>query len=165
MQSSIILIFLQEAVGHFGQYQMSGSKGQVIKFVKRCTELCWSMVIKEPQMTLVYDQLEGTPIDKTLFSVYTKNGSIIDFVVWPALILHKTGPILAKGAVQGRDISATEVGKQMTDSKTTHDKEETTNNAGETFIVHSTKGHENIHQPTEPLKVFQQEMFPKTDKK
>jgi hypothetical protein len=61
------------------------------------------MVIKEPPMVLVHDQMEGQPIDHSLFSVYTKRGSVVEFVIWPALILNKNGPILSKGVVQGKE--------------------------------------------------------------
>ncbi|XP_052077727.1 uncharacterized protein LOC127715641 isoform X7 [Mytilus californianus] len=94
----------QETIRQIEHYKKTGSKNHVIKFVERCTELCWSMVIKAPSMVLVYDQLEGGPIDKNMFTVYTKQGPLIDFVVWPALILHTDGPILAKGAAQGKEV-------------------------------------------------------------
>ncbi|CAC5390525.1 unnamed protein product [Mytilus coruscus] len=93
----------QEALREFEQYNKMGSKSQIMKFVERCTELCWSMVIKEPPMALVFSEMEGTSIDKNIFSVYTKSGPFIDFVVWPALLLHKDGPILTKGTVQGKE--------------------------------------------------------------
>ncbi|CAG2245043.1 unnamed protein product [Mytilus edulis] len=94
----------QETLRQFEHYKKPGSKSNVIKFVERCTDLCWSMVIKAPSMVLVYDQPEGVPIDKNMFTVYTKQGPIIDFVVWPALILRTDGPILAKGAAQGKEL-------------------------------------------------------------
>jgi hypothetical protein len=47
--------------------------------------------------------MEGQPIDHNLFSFYTKKGSVVEFVIWPALILHKNGPILSKGVVQGKE--------------------------------------------------------------
>ncbi|CAG2238398.1 unnamed protein product [Mytilus edulis] len=94
----------QETIRQFEHYKKPGSKSNVIKFVERCTDLCWSMVIKAPSMVLVYDQPEGVLIDKNMFTVYTKQGPIIDFVVWPALILRTDGPILAKGAAQGKEL-------------------------------------------------------------
>ncbi|VDH93783.1 Hypothetical predicted protein [Mytilus galloprovincialis] len=93
----------QETMRQFEHYRKPGSKIHVINFVERCTDLCWSMVINAPSMVLVYDQPEGAPIDKNMFTVYTKQGQLIDFIVWPALILHTDGPILAKGAAQGKD--------------------------------------------------------------
>jgi len=76
------------------------------------------MVIKEPPMVLVHDQMEGQPIDRNLFSVYTKRGSVVDFVIWPALILHKNGPILSKGVVQGKEDKKQETPERKQDVKT-----------------------------------------------
>lgn len=118
----------------FGTYAKPGSKGQVIAFVKRSTELCWSMVIKEPPMVLVHDQMEGKPIDKNLFTFYTKNGPVIDFVIWPALILKKNGPVLAKGSAQGKDTGQTleakhdqEKKQSLNESKTAPIKQDSEN--------------------------------------
>jgi hypothetical protein len=42
--------------------------------------------------------------DKDSFKEYTCRGKYLDFVVWPALFLHKGGPLLNKGVAQGRKI-------------------------------------------------------------
>lgn len=76
------------------------------------------MVIKEPPMVLVHDQMEGQPIDHNLFSVYTKRGSVVEFVIWPALILNKNGPILSKGVVQGKENKKEETAEMKHDVKT-----------------------------------------------
>jgi hypothetical protein len=47
-----------------------------------------------------YDNLEGKPVDQSKFNLYDRNGTITEFVVWPALLLHKNDPILAKGVSQ-----------------------------------------------------------------
>ncbi|VDH93785.1 Hypothetical predicted protein [Mytilus galloprovincialis] len=128
---------VQKTVKQFERYSKTGSPNQVIKFVKRCTELCWSMVIKEPSMVLVYDQLEGKPIDKNLFSPYTKNGSVIDFVVWPALILHNNGAILQKGSAQGKDNAVLPDTQEKPDSRMTSSLAATSKGGSDTFIVRS----------------------------
>ncbi|CAC5377124.1 TPM1 [Mytilus coruscus] len=109
----------QETIRQFENYRKPGSKNHVIKFVERCTDLCWSMVIKAPSMVLVYDQPDGGPIDKNMFTVYTKQGPLIDFVVWPALILHTNGPILAKGAAQGKEYEPNRYKGTKKDSEST----------------------------------------------
>ena len=76
------------------------------------------MVIKEPSMVLEYDQMEGKLIDRNLFSVYTKSGSVVDSVIWPALILYKSGPILSKGVVQGKEDKTQETAERKHDVKT-----------------------------------------------
>jgi len=58
------------------------------------------MCIQDPPLVMEYDSLEGKPVDRSKFNLYDRNGTITEFVVWPALLLHKNGPILAKGVVE-----------------------------------------------------------------
>ncbi|XP_053399108.1 uncharacterized protein DDB_G0290685-like [Mercenaria mercenaria] len=44
----------------------------------------------------------GYLFDKELFKEYTRRGKYLDFIVWPAMCLHKDGPLLSKGVAQGR---------------------------------------------------------------
>ncbi|XP_060583074.1 uncharacterized protein LOC132739389 isoform X2 [Ruditapes philippinarum] len=46
-------------------------------------------------------QKKKTDFDKNLFKEYTFRGNYFDFIVWPALLLHKDGPLLSKGIAQG----------------------------------------------------------------
>lgn len=41
-----------------------------------------------------------TVYDKQIFKEYTTMGRRVKFLVWPALFLHKGGPLLSKGVVQ-----------------------------------------------------------------
>ncbi|CAC5390527.1 unnamed protein product [Mytilus coruscus] len=43
---------------------------------------------------------EFKPIDPNKFNKYNRSGTTVEYVVWPALLLHKDGPVLAKGTVQ-----------------------------------------------------------------
>jgi hypothetical protein len=58
------------------------------------------MCIQDPPLVMEYDNLEGKPVDQSKFNLYDRNGTITEFVVWPALLLHKNDPILAKGVVE-----------------------------------------------------------------
>jgi hypothetical protein len=58
------------------------------------------MCIQDPPLVVEYDNLEGKPVNRSKFNLYDRNGTITEFVVWPALLLHKNGPILAKGIVE-----------------------------------------------------------------
>ena len=103
------------------------------------------MVIKEPPMILVHDQMEGQPIDHNLFSVYTKRGSVVEFVIWPALILNKTGPILSKGVVQGKENKTQEYVEKKHDVKTKSVKGDELSEEDalvRTMIVHAPVGDE-----------------------
>ena len=73
---------------------------QVLAFTSKCAELCWFMCIQDPPLAMEYENLEGKPVDRSKFNLYDRNGTITEFVVWPTLLLHKNGPILAKGVVQ-----------------------------------------------------------------
>ena len=42
----------------------------------------------------------GTVMDKNSYREFTKSGEKVTYVVWPALHLHKDGPVLYKGVAQ-----------------------------------------------------------------
>lgn len=64
-------------------------------YVEACLELCWHSAISDPPLD--YDFTVENIDD---FRGYTKSGDKIDYVVWPAMYLHKHGPLLYKGVVQ-----------------------------------------------------------------
>lgn len=35
-----------------------------------------------------------------LYRTYTRSGDVIEYIVWPALLLHENGPVLYKGVAQ-----------------------------------------------------------------
>jgi hypothetical protein len=43
----------------------------------------------------------GEPLKTDIYKPYIQSGPYIQFVVWPCLLLHKDGPLLAKGVAQG----------------------------------------------------------------
>ncbi|XP_063414689.1 transcription intermediary factor 1-alpha-like [Mytilus trossulus] len=69
-------------------------------FFEKCVYICWSMVIQDPVMYLDEDVPADTEIDKNTYKEFVKSGNTVAFVVWPALFLHKDGPLLYKGVVQ-----------------------------------------------------------------
>lgn len=64
-----------------------------------CASLCWLMAVQDP--SLVLECCSTDKFDNNMFKDYTKRGPFVEFVVWPALLLHKDGPLLAKGVAQG----------------------------------------------------------------
>jgi hypothetical protein len=44
---------------------------------------------------------KGSVFNADMYKAYTVSGTHVDFVVWPPLLLHEHGPILAKGVAQG----------------------------------------------------------------
>ena len=60
-----------------------------------------SFQVQDPPMFISLDIRRGDTFDEDLYKAYTKSGKTVEFVVWPVLLLHKTGPILCKGVAQG----------------------------------------------------------------
>nr|XP_022326866.1 uncharacterized protein LOC111126475 isoform X2 [Crassostrea virginica] len=67
----------------------------VQKFFRTCIQLCWMMNIQDPRVHMV------TKGDSTqMYRAYTRSGDVIDYVVWPSLLLYEDGPLLYKGVAQ-----------------------------------------------------------------
>lgn len=73
---------------------------QCEQFVNKCVELCWLMAVSNPPVYMLGDLKSGELIDSNLFRHFTKSGDYSEYVVWPALLLHKNGPVMCKGVVQ-----------------------------------------------------------------
>ncbi|KAL4230262.1 hypothetical protein ACF0H5_010648 [Mactra antiquata] len=73
-------------------------------YITKCVELCWYMRVQDPPVVLSW----STPIDKTfdtdMYRGYLKNGTHVEYVVWPAMYLCEGGPTLSKGVAQGCDL-------------------------------------------------------------
>ncbi|VDI57719.1 Hypothetical predicted protein [Mytilus galloprovincialis] len=69
-------------------------------FFEKCVYLCWCMVIQDPVLHLDDDEVLNTQIDKNTYEEFDKSGDSAAYVVWPALFLHKGGPLLCKGVVK-----------------------------------------------------------------
>ncbi|XP_052078482.1 putative leucine-rich repeat-containing protein DDB_G0290503 isoform X2 [Mytilus californianus] len=82
--------------------QTLSSEDYIVKYIKKCSELCWMMQISDPPLYLNFGVNSGENLNKNDYNVFTKSGSKIDYLVWPVLYLHKTGPMLAKGVAQGK---------------------------------------------------------------
>ncbi|XP_069131557.1 uncharacterized protein [Argopecten irradians] len=89
--------------------QKSNTAGDMVRFsllkktpnfAKTCVNLCWYMRIQNPPMHIDTDIKEGEEINKDFYKNYTQKGERVGFLVWPALFLHKDGPLLCKGVVQ-----------------------------------------------------------------
>ena len=73
------------------------------EFGQQCVNICWFMVVQDPQMYIDGDLKPGIQFDKEVYKEYTRSGKRVAFIVWPALYLHKDGPLLTKGVAQPRD--------------------------------------------------------------
>ncbi|KAL3878226.1 hypothetical protein ACJMK2_030593 [Sinanodonta woodiana] len=69
-------------------------------YTKECFLLCWYMSIQDPPVVLVEVPTKGSRFDTNIYKHYINSGDTVDYVVWPALFLHKGGPLLTKGVAQ-----------------------------------------------------------------
>ncbi|XP_060580323.1 uncharacterized protein LOC132737103 [Ruditapes philippinarum] len=72
------------------------------KFIKKCVEICWLMNSQNPPVIFDTSDVDGKSFDVDKFRTYTKTGKLVDYVVWPPMLLHKGGPMLCKGVAQGK---------------------------------------------------------------
>lgn len=80
---------------------MAFNVNRVPEFVKKCVYLCWLMTVQDPPLVFKIESESNTYFNKDIYKAYTKYGTYIDFIVWPPLLLHESGPLLAKGIAQG----------------------------------------------------------------
>ncbi|XP_053399563.1 uncharacterized protein LOC123557238 isoform X2 [Mercenaria mercenaria] len=70
-------------------------------FLDRTLELVWMMKIQDPPMEFTWSK-EGDKFDKNMYTPYTIRGNTVAQCVWPAVVLHRDGPLMSKGVVQGK---------------------------------------------------------------
>ncbi|WAQ99305.1 hypothetical protein MAR_023678 [Mya arenaria] len=71
-------------------------------FTKRCIFIAWMMVVQTPPMCFDRELKEGATLDAARYRQYTSSGHVVHFLVWPALLLYRDGPIVCKGVAQGK---------------------------------------------------------------
>ncbi|XP_061184927.1 girdin-like [Saccostrea echinata] len=69
-------------------------------YARQCASLCWRMSIRDPPIFVRFEFRRGTEFNTDILRRYTKTGGYVDFIVWPALYLHESGPVLSKGVAQ-----------------------------------------------------------------
>ncbi|XP_076070170.1 uncharacterized protein LOC143041919 isoform X2 [Mytilus galloprovincialis] len=72
-----------------------------LTYIENCVNLCYYVAVQDPPM--VIDFVPGQIFDKQSWKEYTRSGTEVEYVVWPALYLYKGGPIMAKGVVQPKE--------------------------------------------------------------
>jgi hypothetical protein len=58
------------------------------------------MVAQDPPVCLKPPEEKDSDFNRDDYREYTNSGKKIDYVVWPALLLHEGGPLLSKGVAQ-----------------------------------------------------------------
>ncbi|XP_052077709.1 uncharacterized protein LOC127715638 isoform X2 [Mytilus californianus] len=79
--------------------------------IMKCSELCWYILLSNPPMEIEYDNVGDQLMDSNKFNKYNRPG----ITVWPALLLHKDGPVLTKGTVQTNYVDKTAARKNSSE--------------------------------------------------
>ncbi|CAG2209779.1 unnamed protein product [Mytilus edulis] len=72
-----------------------------LAYIENCVNLCYYAAVQDPPM--VIDFVPGKIFDKQSWKEYSRSGTEVEYVVWPALYLYKGGPIMTKGVVQPKE--------------------------------------------------------------
>lgn len=79
-------------------------------YIKKCVQLAWMMCVQTPPMVTAPLPRHDQPFDTTLYRCYKRQGAYVEFVVWPAVLLHEPrtkteqNRIICKGVIQGKDL-------------------------------------------------------------
>lgn len=95
-QSLLLQVICQELEQLIGEDDARKCK----PFIQKCVQYCWYLSVQDPGMYLAV-WTSGTKFDNNEMKSFTKIGQYVDFTVWPALYLHRDGPLLSKAIVQG----------------------------------------------------------------
>lgn len=82
------------------------------------------MCVQDPPVVLGKTADPGDTFDTNMYKPYTNTGTMVAYVVWPPLLLHKGGPLLVKGVVQPIKI------ERRTDKYSTRKARETDTTSG-----------------------------------
>ncbi|KAL3878826.1 hypothetical protein ACJMK2_031210 [Sinanodonta woodiana] len=79
--------------------QQVTSNAALQKFASKLLKIIWLMISQDPPICLKWLEPE-TKVDKNSFTFYRISGETVRRTIWPAVYLHATGPLMAKGVVQ-----------------------------------------------------------------
>ena len=65
-------------------------------YVRQCIDLIWYMCIQQPPMEIMWAK-PGEKFNREVFRFSGKKGKKFKMTVWPAVFLHKEGPLVAPG--------------------------------------------------------------------
>ncbi|OWF54872.1 uncharacterized protein LOC110467039 isoform X2 [Mizuhopecten yessoensis] len=86
--------------GMSSEYQKEARDDKFNPYIRKLVELCWFLVLQDPPMHLHWDIKYADFVDRDMYDNFTLNGRRYDFIVWPAMLLYKDGPLLSKGIIQ-----------------------------------------------------------------
>ena len=80
--------------------QDSSQESAMQAYYQKCVELCWLMVVQDPPVVMLSEVNKEATFDRNVWKEYTRSGHTVEYIVWPALLLRDSGPVLAKGVIQ-----------------------------------------------------------------
>ncbi|XP_076071192.1 uncharacterized protein LOC143042660 isoform X2 [Mytilus galloprovincialis] len=69
---------------------------ELVSYVEQCVDLIWYMCIQQPPMEIRW-AVKGDKFNKEQFRFSGRKGKKYRMTVWPAVFLHKEGPLVAPG--------------------------------------------------------------------
>ena len=72
------------------------------EYIMECARVCAYFVVQEPKVVFGSLPNRESKFDAAAYKSYTKKGSHVDFVVWPALYMYEKGGMLNYGVMQGK---------------------------------------------------------------
>ncbi|KAL3878218.1 hypothetical protein ACJMK2_030586 [Sinanodonta woodiana] len=70
------------------------------EYINECFQVCWLMAIQDVPVVMGHMPKRFEDFNIKLYKPYSRSGSKIEFTVWPPLLLHEGGPVLATGVAQ-----------------------------------------------------------------
>ncbi|CAC5403602.1 unnamed protein product [Mytilus coruscus] len=69
---------------------------ELVSYVEQCVDLIWYMCIQQPPMEIRW-AVKGDKFNKEQYRFSGRKGKKYKMTVWPAVFLHKEGPLVAPG--------------------------------------------------------------------
>lgn len=94
----VIDLYKRTQASHIFDWARGQYPQEIHKYIERCIELVWLMSVQDPPM-YVMSADKGDKVRTDMFTYYGIKGKVVRTTVWPAVLLHRDGPIISKGYV------------------------------------------------------------------
>lgn len=77
-------------------------------YIKKCVHVAWLMCVQSPPMAIAALPKHGEKLDTNLYREYSRRGQIVDFVVWPVVLLKEPQnemlSVMTKGVAEVKEL-------------------------------------------------------------
>lgn len=94
----MLQLFIHSEVPQHFEWAKTNYPQPIGMYMEKCVELIWLMSVQDPPMFLASAN-DGDKMRTDMYSYYGSKGKVVKATVWPAVLLHKEGPIISKGFV------------------------------------------------------------------